>query len=352
VRVVYLKSVVGPCSALPATWPFCSIAHRDPIKNINPAPSARAIGSVVSESAYDGLGRRIVKTVTNSGDLDATYHYLYSGHSIVEVRNGSDAVLKQYVWGLTYVDEIVQTTVSEDPIGDPAMTGSGHFRGWAMQDANFNVLGIVDASGALVERYEYTPYGQRTVYFSPGSNDNRLMAATSMSRRVRIGSTNQPYGRLDIGHQGLMHEDETLSGSGSGLVYNRARHLHTELGRFVQRDPLDQNEPGGGYQDGINLYQYVRSSPLVRRDQLGLFSQIECYACCDQILDAALSRGANSGIAYNSWNRCIACCGDCPSPQCCGSLAIRNPQPLQPVPPNAPSLWSSIVRGLSRIIPW
>jgi 2Fe-2S ferredoxin len=65
--------------------------------------------------------------VKNSADLDATYHYLYApgSHSIVEVRNGLDAVLKQYVWSGAsggYVDEIVQTTVSEDPIGDPTMT--------------------------------------------------------------------------------------------------------------------------------------------------------------------------------------------------------------------------------------
>jgi hypothetical protein len=40
-----------------------------------------------------------------------------------------------------------------------------------MQDANWNVLGIVNSTGVLGERYEYTPYGQRTVYFSPGVND-------------------------------------------------------------------------------------------------------------------------------------------------------------------------------------
>ena len=29
-----------------------------------------------------------------------------------------------------------------------------------MQDANYNVLGLMQEGGRLVERYEYTPYGQ------------------------------------------------------------------------------------------------------------------------------------------------------------------------------------------------
>ena len=34
-----------------------------------------------------------------------------------------------------------------------------------------NVLGIVDSGGLLVERYEYTPYGERKVFFSAGTSD-------------------------------------------------------------------------------------------------------------------------------------------------------------------------------------
>ena len=45
-----------------------------------------------------------------------------------------------------------------------------------MQDSNFNVLGIVDATGTLVERYEYTSYGRRTVFHIPGSNNQLAMA--------------------------------------------------------------------------------------------------------------------------------------------------------------------------------
>ncbi len=143
-------------------------------------------------------------------------------------------------------------------IADP--NDPGHdFRGYSpLHDANFNVLGLVDDQGDLVERYEYRPYGERQVYLSPGVNDPEAHAPTQLSRRVETyGWVTQPYGLNEFGHQGLLHDEET------GLVYNRARMLHPRLGRFMQRDPL-------GYVDGFNLYEYVRSSPLGFVDPLGL----------------------------------------------------------------------------------
>jgi YD repeat-containing protein len=61
------------------------------------------------------------------------------------------------VWGLRYVDELVLRDRDTDA------NGSLDERLYAMQDANYNVTGIVDTSGAVVERYTYTPYGVRTV---------------------------------------------------------------------------------------------------------------------------------------------------------------------------------------------
>ena len=56
---------------------------------------------VYATMAYDGRGRRISKAVTNSGDLDCTYHYYLDGDSMIEVRNGSDQVLKEQVWRMS-----------------------------------------------------------------------------------------------------------------------------------------------------------------------------------------------------------------------------------------------------------
>jgi RHS repeat-associated protein len=210
----------------------------------------------VAEMRYDGRGRRISKAVRNSVELDGTYHYYYDGDSLVEVRNGSDQWIRGLVWGLQYIDELIQ--VATEPFGF-VPPGAQPGRHWAMQDSNWNVLGVVDYQGVLVERYEYTPYGERRVFRSAGADDPGLHASFGMSRRVVTGYGQQPFGICDIGHQGLMHDEEL------GLVYNRARMLHPTLGRFIQRDPL-------GYVDGMGLYEYVRSSPSVLNDPQGTIS--------------------------------------------------------------------------------
>jgi RHS repeat-associated protein len=128
---------------------------------------------------------------------------------------------------------------------------------WGMQDANWNVLGLVDSSGNLKERYEYTPYGQRTVFFGPGGNDLGCYAPTFGSRRfVTSGSVTQPYAICEFGHQGLIHDEAET------LVHNRARLLHSMLAIFCQRDPLD-------YIDGNSLYRYLNSQPTGRVDPSG-----------------------------------------------------------------------------------
>ncbi len=84
------------------------------------------LAAVVSQSHYDAMGRRIVKAVQNSADLDGTYHYYYGSgggagggsggsHSLIEERDGSDNVLRQNVWGLMYIDELIQTSLNDDP---------------------------------------------------------------------------------------------------------------------------------------------------------------------------------------------------------------------------------------------
>jgi RHS repeat-associated protein len=98
-----------------------------------------------------------------------------------------------------------------------------------MHNAQFNVEALADTTGDIVERYTFTPYGQRFVL-----NANWTADGDGLSD---VG--------LNIGHQGLYHDAET--GSGGGLIYNRARMLHPVIGRFMQRDPL-------GYVDGMSLY--------------------------------------------------------------------------------------------------
>jgi RHS repeat-associated protein len=155
-----------------------------------------------------------------------------------------------------------------------AQFASAAYFPWHLQDATFNESRVVNSSGTLVERYEYAAYGQRQVFTSAGSNDPGCYAPVFASRKVVIGSVSQPWGLNEIGHQGLLHDEQT------GLVYNRARMLQPTLGRFMQNDPL-------GYVDGLNTYEYCGSNSVRYLDSLG-------FQATTQPNDLARARGMRS----------------------------------------------------------
>jgi RHS repeat-associated protein len=70
----------------------------------------------------------------------------------------------------------------------------------------------------------------------------------------------------DIGHQGLQFDKEF------GLYNNRARYYGPIIARFGSPDWLNRFKVRGGYQDGMSLYQFVRSSPLMLLDPFGFES--------------------------------------------------------------------------------
>ena len=182
-------------------------------------------------------------------------------------RDGSNDVLTQHVWGTQYVDELVQVGHNDDP--EDAGEDDCETFYYACHNANFNVMGIVTAGGDLKERYEYTPYGQRSVFKSPGSNDPLWMSKAGRGRpeipegapvlesqRVEVSGQPQPYGLCDVGHQGLLQDKEF------GLIYNRARYVHPRLGRFVSPDPK-------GHADGVNPHASRLSNPFFYLDPDG-----------------------------------------------------------------------------------
>jgi len=79
----------------------------------------------------------------------------------------------------------------------------------------------------------------------------------------------------------------------TGLYCVRHRYYHPTLGRFIQRDPGadagqplrtgnadgngEQLRPVGAYVDGMNVYQYVQSSPPLQSDPKGLWGRETHY---------------------------------------------------------------------------
>jgi RHS repeat-associated protein len=183
--------------------------------------SLSASSTMVAGYAYDGRGRRIVKSTYVGGTLAETRRFYYSSNWQILEEWVSGSMDVQYYWGTRYVDELICRNNT-----------SG--RMFALQDANFNVTAITDdtATAAVQERYVFYPYGQRLIYDA------------SWSPR---GSSS--YDWL-IGHQGLMHDAE------SGLIYNNNRILHPALGRFSGRSPW------GYIQGRFDLYDYCKGNPV------------------------------------------------------------------------------------------
>jgi len=209
---------------------------------------------VVATMKYDGLGRRIYKAITNSGDMNATYKFFYDGRRVIETRNGSDNVIKHKVWGPTYVDELVQVATNDNPTVDDDMDDSYVI----LDDANFNVIGMMNDDHDLIERREYHPYGRRQVFIN-GPNDSSDYTCKSEiphPQVVVLGLTPQAYSICDEGHQGLPHDKEI------DVLNNRARYTSPTLCRSTGRDPLD-------YIDGNNLYAYLMDNPANGLDPTG-----------------------------------------------------------------------------------
>ncbi|MCH7700524.1 MAG: RHS repeat-associated core domain-containing protein [Planctomycetes bacterium] len=118
-----------------------------------------------------------------------------------------------------------------------------------------------------------------------------LLCPQSLARHPgrTLTGVDQPFG-----HQGLLYEPEI------GSYHNRARQFDPTILRFMQRDPLSLLAmAGGGIQDGMNLYAYVRSSPLMYLDPYGESSSGDCD-CRVEVLahwSAAIAVGLACGSA-------------------------------------------------------
>jgi RHS repeat-associated protein len=112
------------------------------------------------------------------------------------------------------------------------------------QDDLFSVYAITDATGAVVERYDYSDYGEVTVQRADG---------TAKPEEYWLGNRHTYTGRLV--------ERNT------GMLQHRHRYMAPAIGRFVQRDPL------GGWADAANLGSalgYAGSGPIIFGDPFGL----------------------------------------------------------------------------------
>lgn len=161
---------------------------------------------------YDGMGRRVRKT-----DRGVVTRYLYDGHHVVAETDAVGNMLRQYTW--------------YEGVDRPHSVRTGGQTYYYITDQQGNVTGLVNSSGALVNRYEYNVWGAPTLVSEGVPNPLRYAG-----------------GYMDL---------ET------GLYNNRMRFYDPALQRFISEDPV-------GLMGGMNPYAYAGNDPVNAADPTGL----------------------------------------------------------------------------------
>lgn len=110
-----------------------------------------------------------------------------------------------------------------------------------MTDALNTVRDVVDSSGEVKARYEFSEYGQRLA-----STENGVS-----SQKTFVGGMSVQDEVADTGLMLMGHRFYDPSGPAGGT------------GRFLNRDPI-------GFQGGLNLFEYAQNSPINFSDSTGL----------------------------------------------------------------------------------
>ena len=181
---------------------------------------------------YDALARRIA---VNNG-INTLRTYFSNRWQVIEERlDDSTDTVRQFVWGLRYIDDLV--------LRDRSVSGILDERLYSLQDGNWNVTSIVNASAGIMERYRYSAYGTPTFL-----NSNFTMKPS--------GQSDFEWDTLYCGYR---YDNATA------IYYVRFRYMNSQTGQWLSRDPIDNTSD-------LNLYAYVNSEPLSNSDPLGLFA--------------------------------------------------------------------------------
>ncbi len=201
------------------------------------------------EFKYDYLGRRVRKLVydgwngaTYSGTPITDTKYLYDGWNLIAEFNAIStlALAKIYTWGLDLTGSLaaaggVGGLIQIHDIGATKTLLPTY-------DGNGNVAALLNAETGstltLEAAYEYDPFG----------NLLRCENAYAASNSFRFSTK--------------------FADAETGLVYYGLRYYSPTLGRFVNKDPIEEK-------GGLNLYAFVGNNAANRWDMLGQYDTLE-----------------------------------------------------------------------------
>jgi RHS repeat-associated protein len=194
-----------------------------------------------SEFVYDGKMRRRMrfestwngtKWITNT-----VVRYVYDGSLVLQERDSNNLPLVSYTRGNDLSGSLqgaggiggllARTDHHLLVISDPGAHAFYH------ADGSGNVTVLMSTAQTLVAKYLYDPFGNIISQSGPVADANIYRFS---SKEVA---------------------------SGSGLIYYLYRFYEPDLQRWLNRDPIEEK-------GGMNLYGFVKNSPLIKTDYFGL----------------------------------------------------------------------------------
>ena len=142
-------------------------------------------GSYTLTNLYDGLGRRVAKTVNG-----VSTSYVYDGDQVIMEYNTSGQALRRYVYGGGIDEPICLFTTNAQY--------SYHF------DSLGSVIALSSGSGAVAERYTYDAFGKPS-WISSISNPYLYTGRNTIQKRVCTTTAPGFMGRPSGGSYRLTH---------------------------------------------------------------------------------------------------------------------------------------------------
>ncbi len=215
------------------------------VSNDNDGNLTCIAGNICPEFSYDERGH-LQQWVTNPYAID--YSYDAFGRRYDRNVGGLVSVCYQYD-GLNPVattfdcDSSLGVTSYLNGVGldELFMVNNGTNQSF-LRDGLNSTIALTDASGTIVDRTTYDPYGNTT--------DSVPSQASAF----------EFAGRENEGNAGYYY---------SNLYFMRGRYYDASIGRFISRDPA-------GVAGGVNLYEYAGDDPVDLSDPTGLDG---CYGC-------------------------------------------------------------------------
>lgn len=184
-------------------------------------------GDIHLTFAYDYMGRRVEKKIYNSETLTKDIRFVYDSYKLIEELDAinNNTSLRRYTWQPASL--IFDTPLS---VYDVALAKTYCYH----SDANKNVTELTDSGDTIAAHYEYSPFGQQTEQ----SGDYAAMNSFCISSEY--------------------FDSETK------LAYYNYRYYDPQLGRWLSRDPIDED-------GGLNLYVFAGNNGINKTDTNGLF---------------------------------------------------------------------------------